>query len=157
MSRLQYWLTDITNILWPWRNCCHLWFLTNLSCVATAWGDLGLLSRSKVRFAWRYRCIWTATAQGQLHIVFWNVMLSWGVSFTQRYGATYRTTWIFNKTAMIASNVAGTNLPVCQNGMLSVNSHPLLEVTVSCQDSAQRTGARLWAKQGMKWDNNILF
>lgn len=78
-------------------------------------------------------------------------------SFTQRYGATYRTTWIFNKTAVIASNVAGTNLPVCQNGMLSANSRPLLEVTVSCQDSAQRTGVRLWAKQGIKCDNNILF
>ena len=77
--------------------------------------------------------------------------------FTQRYGATYRTTCIFNKTAVIASNVAGTNLPVCQNGMLSVKSRPLLDVTVSCQDSAQQTGAWLWAKQGMNWANNIVF
>jgi len=42
MSRLQYWLTHVTNMLWSWRNCWHLWFLTNLSYEATEWGTLTL-------------------------------------------------------------------------------------------------------------------
>jgi hypothetical protein len=40
MSRLQYWLTHVTNMLWSWRNCCRLWLLTNLSYEATEWRTL---------------------------------------------------------------------------------------------------------------------